>query len=764
MRGEREKREDVRRSAERTKKTEKTELSWPARMKEAAKVSSPLKSDNLGGKACTLFFTNFPEYWETTKLWQEFRKIGTIVDAFVARKRNKLGRKFGFARFIRVLDIGKLTEALNNLWLNKFKLKANLAKYGRKEVKDMSTKMKIAVAGPSTMAGAKPATSRDDEGRRSYKEAVNGSTPLVKKHVNMEPKPEIESIQASPSPDSLERLDRSLFGEVRCLEILKNFQEFPTIESLNDVRIRYFGGLAVLLEFSSKIAAKNYLILAKNTWSKWFRALECWSPDMQPMKSFAYLNIVGLPPHAWVPNVFSDIGAMWGDIVIPEWCNEESHNREIWKVVILTQKFNIINDTVEVTINKTNYRIMVVEDFKESEKFGPNFPAHPQNLDEKEDDKLIDCDQSRCDENSDFEFDGDDLELDGEDNSEHPHVDVVLDAAIAGHYSDNSHSKGGSTIFWENKANRLKKVKRDLKMQKLHSPCNCRVKIKRNGDGCKHAVLFGNVTNNAIIVDRDEEGGSDSDILIKSSNTRNLKKEPTGKIKSRESLIAEEVLKLNEVGAAIGIDAHGYHDQMMEMATNMGEKRHRIQLPCIQETKSDNLRDFDANVLWGSNKNRWAASPSWGNSGGLISIWDPDFIEIERIESNRNTVTIIGKWKDLNQDMGVINVYAPHDDQGKQDLWNWISNLISNESERMWIVCGDFNEVRCPEERRGSSFHQRGAQNFNSFIENLGLIDLNLGGRSFTYVSPNGANSSRLDRFLVSPNCIPRWPNVSSIV
>ncbi|KAL4562829.1 hypothetical protein LXL04_026860 [Taraxacum kok-saghyz] len=221
----------------------------------------------------------------------------------------------------------------------------------------------------------------------------NGSQPLVKKHV----------IQVTPSPDSLVRLDRSLFGEVRCLELLKNFQEFQTIEGLNDVKVSYFGGLAVLLEFRTKIAAKNYLILAKNTWSKWFRVLDCWTPEVQPMKRFAYLNIVGLPPHAWVPNVFSDIGAMWGDIVIPEWYNEQYQNRERGKVIILTQHFNIINDTLEVTVNKISYKIMVVEDFKESQKFGPNLPAHPQNLEEKEDDKLIDSDQSRCDENSDFE-------------------------------------------------------------------------------------------------------------------------------------------------------------------------------------------------------------------------------------------------------------------------------------------------------------------------------------------------------------------------
>ncbi|KAL4554773.1 hypothetical protein LXL04_037377 [Taraxacum kok-saghyz] len=128
-----------------------------------------------------------------------------------------------------------------------------------------------------------------------------------------------------------------------------------------------------------------------------------------------------------------DIGAIWGDIVIPKWRNDESHTRERGKVIILTQNFNIINDTVEIIINKTSFRITVVEDFKESENVGPKFPLHPHNMeDNDEDEKLIDSDQSMCDENSEFGFDGDDLEIDGEDNSEHAQVDADTADVVIG--------------------------------------------------------------------------------------------------------------------------------------------------------------------------------------------------------------------------------------------------------------------------------------------------------------------------------------------
>ena len=73
-----------------------------------------------------------------------------------------------------------------------------------------------------------------------------------------------------------------------------------------------------------------------------------------------------------------------------------------------------------------------------------------------------------------------------------------------------------------------------------------------------------------IIALRDDDDGSDSEILIMSSNTRNLKNEEVNTpAKSRDSLTAKEILKLNEVGAAIGVDINGYHDQMKEMVTNI---------------------------------------------------------------------------------------------------------------------------------------------------------------------------------------------------
>ncbi|GAU45931.1 hypothetical protein TSUD_100080 [Trifolium subterraneum] len=75
--------------------------------------------------------------------------------------------------------------------------------------------------------------------------------------------------------------------------------------------------------------------------------------------------------------------------------------------------------------------------------------------------------------------------------------------------------------------------------------------------------------------------------------------------------------------------------------------------------------------------------------------------------------------------------------------------------------CGDFNAVRCQEERQSSRVGPRQSDHipFNSFIEDNNFVDLPLGGRKFTWYKGNDLSMSRLDRFLLSEEWCLAWPN-----
>ena len=85
-------------------------------------------------------------------------------------------------------------------------------------------------------------------------------------------------------------------------------------------------------------------------------------------------------------------------------------------------------------------------------------------------------------------------------------------------------------------------------------------------------------------------------------------------------------------------------------------REHKVCLICIQETKSDSLTDWDVKAIWGRKNQCWATSPSVGNSGGIITIWDSDIIEDTQQEISRYMVITTGRWKGNRKKMGVAEM------------------------------------------------------------------------------------------------------------
>ncbi|GJX76532.1 RNA-directed DNA polymerase, eukaryota [Tanacetum coccineum] len=159
-----------------------------------------------------------------------------------------------------------------------------------------------------------------------------------------------------------------------------------------------------------------------------------------------------------------------------------------------------------------------------------------------------------------------------------------------------------------------------------------------------------------------------------------------------------------KVGTALGFNMEGCQDTLTKIIADMGDERMRLK---------------------------------WGRSGGC--------------------------WLPTGLDFMFITVYAPQSAAGKIDLWASLSRLIASWDGNV-IVMGDFNEVREAGERYGSVFHERQADAFNSFIENLNLIDIPLGGFRYTWSDKWASKMSKLDRFLVNEGVQDAFPHITGIV
>ncbi|GKV51288.1 hypothetical protein SLEP1_g57956 [Rubroshorea leprosula] len=92
-----------------------------------------------------------------------------------------------------------------------------------------------------------------------------------------------------------------------------------------------------------------------------------------------------------------------------------------------------------------------------------------------------------------------------------------------------------------------------------------------------------------------------------------------------------------------------------------------------------------------------------------------------------------------------------NDRRKKFELWEELRTLILEKGGR-GLIAGDFNAVRCLEEKRGRIGENPEMSDFNAFIETTGLIDIRLANRWFTWYrsESDGSSMSRLDRVLMT--------------
>ncbi|GAU21183.1 hypothetical protein TSUD_11000 [Trifolium subterraneum] len=186
-------------------------------------------------------------------------------------------------------------------------------------------------------------------------------------------------------------------------------------------------------------------------------------------------------------------------------------------------------------------------------------------------------------------------------------------------------------------------------------------------------------------------------------------------------------------------------------------KEKKPDILCIQESKMNCVDEGLGKALWGSPEVGFSFKPSAGASGGIITLWNSNTVEVVYSVSFEHVLIIHGLFKKDNKAFFVANVYAPCDGNGKQLLWDRLGARLLN-SDVSWCVCGDFNSIRSDEERKGRGGVVNFAS-FNSFIEDAALSDLPLCGRQFTWYRGDGVSMSRLDRFLLSEVWCQNWPN-----
>jgi len=179
---------------------------------------------------------------------------------------------------------------------------------------------------------------------------------------------------------------------------------------------------------------------------------------------------------------------------------------------------------------------------------------------------------------------------------------------------------------------------------------------------------------------------------------------------------------------------------------------------CLQETKRENfdisfIRNFAPRCF-----DCFDFIPSVGASGGLLVLWASSFFTGVVFEKLQFSITVDFSSMHSVECWRLTNIYGPCTEPDRSAFINWFRNCDVSDSIN-WLFMGDFNFYRSLENRNRPGGNLTVTLIFNDAIDHLGLIELPLKGRSYTW-SNMQANPllEQLDWFFTSPNWTLNFP------
>lgn len=184
---------------------------------------------------------------------------------------------------------------------------------------------------------------------------------------------------------------------------------------------------------------------------------------------------------------------------------------------------------------------------------------------------------------------------------------------------------------------------------------------------------------------------------------------------------------------------------------------------CLQETKKEHFdHTFLRNICPPSFDN-FEFIPSVGASGGVVTIWKSALFDGSLAFQNEYGLSVEFFSKHNNAHWVLTNVYAPCSHPAKRHFIRWFKNIQMPDNVD-WLIVGDFNLCRSPDDRNQPGGSHSDMYLFNEAISHLGLVDIPLKGRKFTWSNKQlSPLLERLDWFFSSNAWTLTYPNTVAL-
>lgn len=296
-------------------------------------------------------------------MWRFFRLFDNVVDVFVPQKHAKNRGRFGFVWFKGVRDMSKLIDLVTEEWAGTDHVVMNKTKFERSQsdsspIVKKSAGVKNYYLVPGWQSKATPQT----HSNMSYVEVAHCQN--------------LAQVQAScVREEELTWLKRCLLAEVKNHDLINDLSYLFEDAGFLSMKVKYTGGLRVLLECSSIEAAQKVLNDGAHTFSSWFTLVCPWSmeKEVQGLGKLLWLSIAGVPLHVWTHDTFKAIANVFGRVLEVEDWTEEKEQTHIGRVLILSNLDKTISESICLMVDGHGFSVNVFEDVVEIINFGPRY-------------------------------------------------------------------------------------------------------------------------------------------------------------------------------------------------------------------------------------------------------------------------------------------------------------------------------------------------------------------------------------------------------
>ena len=294
---------------------------------------------------------------------------GKHLDVYIAQKLSKVGKRFAFVRFLKSKDLKHVhvVEELRRVWVGSFHQFATWAIFNKDDAKEKIPN-KTATSNNNTQDRQTHRTepnhfkSAAEVGTKSYTSVIRNTS-----KTNPLPKHEDEVLNHHTSTKEFNLLEQDLLvvpdsstiilGKVRDINSIDNLYHICYKEGFNDLHIAYMGGDWVWIEFKKQNTCLKF---------KQHDATKTYFVDLKPVhmgftldSRVIWMEISGLPLHAWNPPAFKKIVAGWGKVLFID--DDEDEPAGIGRIAIQTVQEARIEEEVKVQVAGITYQVRVRE-------------------------------------------------------------------------------------------------------------------------------------------------------------------------------------------------------------------------------------------------------------------------------------------------------------------------------------------------------------------------------------------------------------------